>query len=132
MRASSVTSTTTDLAMWRFLLALLEAIRWRRDALLRTILPLPVILKRLATDLRVLLRAIDFGIGKGREVIESKGICKQILKDFFQEADTPGSCGDFIRAINGTEAKAREVFSAIVFTATFDAGGFLAQGFDAR
>jgi hypothetical protein len=50
--------------------------------LLRTILPLPVILKRLATDLRVLLRAIDFGIGKGREVIESAGFCKQILQGF--------------------------------------------------
>jgi hypothetical protein len=33
--------------------------------LFRTIFPLPVTLKRLATDLRVLLRAIDFGIGKG-------------------------------------------------------------------
>jgi hypothetical protein len=32
---------------------------------LRTTLPVPVILKRLATDLRVLLRAIAFGIGKG-------------------------------------------------------------------
>ena len=82
MRASSVTSTTTDLAMWRFLLALLEAIRWRRDALLRTILPLPVILKRLATDLRVLLRAIDFGIGKRRDDSEPEGICKQILQGF--------------------------------------------------
>ena len=86
MRATSVTSTTTDLAIWRFLLALLEAMRWRRDALLRIMLPLPVILKRLATDLRVLLRAIDFGIGKGREDIESEGLCKQILQEFFQES----------------------------------------------
>jgi hypothetical protein len=57
--------------------------------LLRTILPLPVILKRLATDLRVLLRAIDFGIGKGREIIESAGFCKQILQDFFRHTMRP-------------------------------------------
>jgi len=50
--------------MWRFLLAFLLANRCRREAWLRTTLPVPVILKRLATDLRVLLRAIAFGIGK--------------------------------------------------------------------
>ena len=65
MRSTSVSSTTADFAMWRFLLAFLLAIRCRREAWLRTTLPVPVILKRLATDLRVLLRAIAFGIGKG-------------------------------------------------------------------
>lgn len=55
--------------MWRFLLAFLLAIRCRREAWLRTTLPVPVILKRLATDLRVLLRAIAFGIGKGGNTI---------------------------------------------------------------
>jgi len=117
--------------MWRFLLAFLEARRCRRDALFRTIFPLPVTLKRLATDLRVLLRAIDFGIGKGREVIESAGFCNQILQEFFQEQGRHRLGGDFIWAIDGTEAEAGVVLSAIMFAAALDAGGFLTQGFDA-
>ena len=131
MRATSVTSTTTDLAIWRFLLALLEAMRWRRDALLRIILPLPVILKRLATDLRVLLRAIDFGIGKGREDIESEGLCKQILQEFFKSRGRQRLCCHFIWPIDGTETEAGVVFSAIVFAAALNAGGFLTQGLNA-
>jgi hypothetical protein len=36
--------------------------RWRREECARNTLPRAVILKRFATDLRVLLRAIGFGI----------------------------------------------------------------------
>lgn len=68
MRSTTVSWTTTALAMWRFLLALLLAKRWRREALLRTTLPVAVTLKRLATDLRVLLRAMDFGMEKGADL----------------------------------------------------------------
>lgn len=89
-----------------------------------------MILKRLATDLRVLLRAIDFGIGKGREVIESAGFCKQILQEFFQESARHQLGGDFIWALDGTESEAGVVLSAIMFAAALDAGGFLTQGFD--
>jgi hypothetical protein len=42
--------------------ARLEDIKWRRDECVRNTLPRAVILKRFATALRVLLRAIDFGI----------------------------------------------------------------------
>lgn len=52
--------------MWRFFFDFLLARRWRRLALERLILPVPVILNRLATDLRVLLPAIGFGMGKVR------------------------------------------------------------------
>jgi hypothetical protein len=37
----------------------------RRPPRVRKILPVAVTLKRLATDLRVLLRAMGFGMGKG-------------------------------------------------------------------
>jgi hypothetical protein len=40
--------------------------KWRREERDRNTLPLAVILKRFATDLRVLLRAIGFGIGRER------------------------------------------------------------------
>jgi hypothetical protein len=43
-------------------LAFLVDNRWRRDGRDLNTLPLAVILKRFATDLRVLLRAMDFGI----------------------------------------------------------------------
>jgi len=48
---------------WRLRLELLEARRWRFEAWLRKILPVPVTLKRLATAFFVLRRAIDFGMG---------------------------------------------------------------------
>ena len=38
---------------------------------MRKTLPVPVILKRLATDLRVLLRAMGFGMRKGPKASES-------------------------------------------------------------
>ncbi len=44
-------------------LALFEDNKWRREERLLKILPREVILKRFATDLRVLLRAMGFGIG---------------------------------------------------------------------
>ncbi len=62
IRAVSVESTTADFAMWRFRLALFEESRCRREAWERMTLPVAVILNRLATALRVLLRAIGFGI----------------------------------------------------------------------
>ena len=63
MRATSESETRPDLARFRFRLADLHSSKWRRPALLRTILPLPVILNRFATAFLVLLRAIDFGMG---------------------------------------------------------------------
>jgi hypothetical protein len=69
--------------MWRFLLALLLAIKWRREAWLRTTLPVPVILKRLATDLRVLLRAIDFGIGKGVGDYQAVSRMQSVFRFFY-------------------------------------------------
>jgi hypothetical protein len=42
--------------------ARLEDNKWRREECARNTLPRAVILKRFATALRVLLRAIDFGI----------------------------------------------------------------------
>lgn len=71
MRATSVGSTTADLAILRLRLELFVARRCRRLAFVRMILPVPVILKRLATALRVLLRAIGFGIGKVRKNIKA-------------------------------------------------------------
>lgn len=47
-----------------------------------------------------------------------------------QEAQTIGLCGNFIWTIYGTEAEAEVVFSAVVFAATLDAGGFLEQRFN--
>src|SRR5919201_901139 len=63
IRASSVLSTCAALLNCRFRLAFLAESRWRRDDCARKILPRAVILNRLATDLRVLLRAIGLGIG---------------------------------------------------------------------
>ena len=66
MRAMSVLSTTSAFAIWRLRFALLPERRCRRDACWRKTLPVAVILKRLATAFRVLLRAIGFGIRRGR------------------------------------------------------------------
>ena len=66
MRATSVLSTSAALPRWRLRFARLEDIKWRRDECARNTLPRAVILKRLATALRVLLRAIDFGISRER------------------------------------------------------------------
>ena len=66
MRATSVLSTRAALLSKRFRLALFDDIRWRREDCARRTLPVPVILNRLATAFRVLLRAIDFGIGRER------------------------------------------------------------------
>jgi hypothetical protein len=62
MRATSVTSTRAALLKWRFRFALFADSRWRREECARKTLPRAVILKRFATALRVLLRAIAFGI----------------------------------------------------------------------
>ena len=66
IRASSVLSTRAILLNKRLRLALLDDIRWRRDDCERNTLPVAVILNLLATAFRVLLRAIDFGIGRER------------------------------------------------------------------
>lgn len=66
IRATSVLSTTADFAMWRFFLPLLVESKCRREACWRKTLPVPVILNRLDTAFRVLLRAMAFGIRRGR------------------------------------------------------------------
>jgi len=62
MRATSVLSTSAALPRRRLRFARFEDNKWRRDECARNTLPRAVILKRFATDLRVLLRAIAFGI----------------------------------------------------------------------
>ena len=66
IRYVSVLSTSADLAIWRLRLALFEESRCLREACCRITLPVPVILNRFETDFRVLLRAIAFGIRRGR------------------------------------------------------------------
>ena len=61
-RATSVSSTRAALASRRLRFALFVDNRWRRDGCALKTLPRAVILKRLATALRVLLRAMGFGI----------------------------------------------------------------------
>ena len=58
-------STQAALLSRRLRLAFLADIKWRREECARNTLPRAVILKRFATDLRVLLRAI--GLGMRRE-----------------------------------------------------------------
>jgi len=62
----SVLSTKPAFASLRLRLALLEDIRWRREALERRIFPVPVTLNRFDTAFFVLLLAIGLGI-KGRQ-----------------------------------------------------------------
>jgi len=62
MRATSVASTRAALLNRRLRLAFLADNKWRRAECARITLPRAVILKRFATDLRVLLRAIGFGM----------------------------------------------------------------------
>ena len=62
MRATSVLSTSAALLSRRLRFALFDANKWRREECARNTLPRAVILKRFATALRVLLRAIGFGI----------------------------------------------------------------------
>ena len=61
-RATSVSSTSAALASRRLRFALFVDNRWRREERDLKTLPRAVILKRFATDLRVLLRAMGFGI----------------------------------------------------------------------
>ena len=65
-RASSVLCTRAILPRWRLRLAFLAESKWRREAWERKTLPVPVILNRFATALRVLLREIDFGMRRER------------------------------------------------------------------
>jgi hypothetical protein len=65
-RATSLASTRAVLPSWRFRFAFLAESKCRRDDCALSTLPRAVILKRFATDLRVLLRAIGFGIGRER------------------------------------------------------------------
>jgi hypothetical protein len=58
-----VSSTRAALASLRLRFALFVDNRWRREEHALKTLPRAVILKRFATDLRVLLRAMGFGIG---------------------------------------------------------------------
>jgi hypothetical protein len=62
-RAASVGSTRAALPSRLLRLAVFVDNKWRRDERALKILPRAVILKRFATDLRVLLRAMGFGIG---------------------------------------------------------------------
>ena len=66
MRATSVPSTSAALPRRRLRFARLEDNKWRREECARNTLPRAVILKRFATALRVLLRAIGFGIRRER------------------------------------------------------------------
>ena len=66
MRATSVLSTRAALLSRRLRFAFLADNRWRREECARNTLPRAVILKRFATDFRVLLRAIGFGMRQGR------------------------------------------------------------------
>ena len=74
-----VLSTWPSLPSLRLRFELLLEARWRRPALRRMILPVPVILNRLAADFFVLRRAMDFGIGSA----EGSGR-KALGKLFFQ------------------------------------------------
>ena len=62
IRATSVSSTRAALASRRLRFAFFTDSRWRREERALKTLPRAVILKRFATDLRVLLRAMGFGI----------------------------------------------------------------------
>ncbi len=62
-RAMSVLSTHAALPSRRLRFAFFVDNKWRREERVLKILPRAVILKRFATDLRVLLRAMAFGIG---------------------------------------------------------------------
>ena len=64
MRGTMVTSTWPSLPSLRFRFELLLDARWRRPALRRMILPVPVTLSRLLADFFVLRRAIDLGMGR--------------------------------------------------------------------
>ena len=64
IRAKSVSWTRPLLANCRFFFAFLAESKCRRDACARSTLPVAVTLKRLATDLRVLLRAIGLGMSR--------------------------------------------------------------------
>ena len=66
MRATSVLCTVAALLKRRLRFAVFAANKWRREERARSTLPRAVILKRFATDLRVLLRAIGFGIRRER------------------------------------------------------------------
>jgi hypothetical protein len=66
IRATSVLSTSAALPSRRLRFAFFADNKWRREERDRNTLPLAVILKRFATDLRVLLRAIGFGMGGER------------------------------------------------------------------
>jgi hypothetical protein len=67
IRAPSESCTSTDLASLRFRFGDLHWSKCLRPPRVRTSLPVAVTLKRLATDLRVLLRAMGFGMGKGEQ-----------------------------------------------------------------
>jgi hypothetical protein len=69
IRASSVLSTRVILLNCRLRFAFLAESKWRREDCARNTLPRPVILKRLATDFLVLLRAIGFGMSHERYLL---------------------------------------------------------------
>ena len=66
MRATSVRSTSAALPRWRLRFAFLDESKCRREECALRTFPRAVILKRFATALRVLLRAIDFGMSGER------------------------------------------------------------------
>jgi hypothetical protein len=66
MRAMSVPSTRAILLKCRLRLALLEDMRCRREDWERKTFPVAVILNRFRTAFLVLLREMDFGIGRER------------------------------------------------------------------
>jgi len=78
IRFISVLSTNVDFADWRFCLGLLALSKWRLLAEERRILPVPVILKRLAAAFLVLRLAIAFGI-RGPRKYTSRRDAQQLI-----------------------------------------------------
>jgi hypothetical protein len=78
MRATSVLSTSAALLSRRLRFAFFVDSKWRREECPRKTLPRAVILKRFATALRVLLRAIGFGIRPKHRQNHSSGKCFQL------------------------------------------------------
>jgi len=73
-----VSSTRAAFASRRLRFAFFTDNRWRREARALKTFPRAVILKRFATDLRVLLRAMGFGIS-ARKIIAGAGITNSFV-----------------------------------------------------
>jgi hypothetical protein len=68
---------------------------------------------------------------RGEKISNPKVFANRFCRNFFKSRGRQRLCCHFIWPIDGTEAEAGVVFSAIVFAAALDAGGFLTQGLNA-